>query len=252
MIDIHCHLTYKGLDEIKDRVIEEARNEMDAIITCGYPDDFEKALEVSQNNKGFVYLTLGIHPIHIIKMSDKEIDEFKELVIQNKDNILAVGEIGLDYHWIKETDKIKRTKEVFIDFLELSKELKLPVVLHTRKAEQGCFDIVTNNDIKQAIFHSYSGNMTLARQIIEENYFISLTTTLMGSKNTKKIAQKYPLENLFTETDSPFLSPYPDQKINVPQNVRFVLERMSELREMKIEEIDKIIMQNSKKVFNLS
>jgi len=250
MIDVHCHLTYPGLDEIKEKVIDEAKNIMDIIVTCGYPDDKDKALRVSEQNKGFIYLTLGLHPIHIVKMSDKEIEEYKQFIIDNKEKIIAVGEIGLDYHWIKEENKNKRIKKVFIEFLELSKELKLPAILHLRKAEQDGFDIVTNNDVKNVLFHYFSGSMTLAKGIIQEGYYISLGTLLIRSKNTKKIAKRFPLNRLFTETDSPFNSPYPNTP-NVPQNVKFVLEKMSELRNQSMQEIDSVIMDNARKFFNI-
>jgi len=250
MIDVHCHLTYPGLDEMKEKVIKEARDVMDIIVTCGYPDDKEKALEVSKQNKGFIYLTLGLHPIHIVKMSDKEIENYKQFIIDNKEKIIAVGEIGLDYHWIKEENKNNRIKDIFIEFLELSKELKLPVILHLRKAEQDGFEIVIDNDVERGLFHYFSGSMTLAKEIIQEGHYISLGTLLMRSKNTKKIAKKFPLNRLFTETDSPFNSPYPNTP-NVPQNVKFVLEKMSELRNQSIEEIDRVIMNNARKFFNI-
>ncbi len=250
MIDVHCHLTYPGLDEIKEKVIDEAKNIMDIIVTCGYPDDKEKALRVSEQNKGFIYLTLGLHPIHIVKMSDEEIEEYKQFIIDNKEKIIAVGEIGLDYHWIKEENKNKRIKDVFNEFLELSKELKLPAILHLRKAEQDGFDIVTKNDVKNVLFHYFSGSMTLAKEIVQEGYYMSLGTLLMRSKNTKKIAKRFPLNRLFTETDSPFNSPYPNTP-NVPQNVKFVLEKMSELRNQSVQEIDSIIMDNARKFFNI-
>lgn len=250
MIDVHCHLTYPGLDEIKEKVIEEAKDIMDVIVTCGYPEDKEKALQIYEQNKGFIYLTLGLHPADIIKMSDKQIENYKQFIIDNKEKIIAVGEIGLDYHWIKEESKNKRIKKVFIEFLELSKELKLPVILHLRKAEQDGFEIMTSNDMDKVIFHQYSGNLTLAKEIIQEGYYIGLGTLLMRSKNTKKIAKKFPLNRLFTETDSPFNSPYPDTQ-NVPQNVKFTLEKMSELRNQPIEEIDRVIMDNAKKFFNI-
>jgi len=250
MIDVHCHLTYEGLDEIKESVVKEAKKVMDAIITCGYPEDAKKALEISERHKNFVYLTLGLHPIHVVKMSDKEIDEYKRFVIENKQKIVAVGEIGLDFHWIKEKSKNERVKEIFIEFLELAKEVRLPVILHLRKAEKEGFEIITGEDIKEAVFHCYAGNLTLAKQIVDEGYYISLGTNLMRSKNTKKIAKKFPLDKLLTETDAPFLSPFPG-KVNVPQNVQFVLERMSELRNMSVEEIDGVIMRNARELFKI-
>lgn len=250
MIDTHCHLTYKGLDEIKDKVIEEARKEMNAIVTCGLPEDAKKVLNIAAEQPDFIYVTLGIHPTDVLEMSDNQIEEYKELIIKNKNKILGIGEIGLDYHWIKDGEKIERTKEVFIDFLGLAKELKLPVILHTRKAEQDVLEIIVDNDVKNAVFHSYTGNLSLAKRIIEEGYYISINTILPTSKNSKKIVKNMPLEQLLTETDAPFLSPYP-HKPNVPQNVKLVLEKMSEIRKEDIKEIDKTIMDNCKSLFGV-
>jgi len=249
MIDTHCHLTYKGLDEIKEKVIEQAKQSMDAIVTCGFPKDCKKALELSKKHNGFIFLTLGLHPSDIIEMSDKEIQDYLRFVKNNKENIVAIGEIGLDRHWYPEQEKQPRLRKVFIDMLDLANELELPVILHTRKAEQECFDIVKER-MKEVVFHCYSGNLTLAEQIVNQGYYISVGTNLMKSKNTKKIAKKFSLDRLFTETDSPFLSPFPG-KVNVPQNVRFVLENMSSLRNESIESIDQVIMKNSKKLFNI-
>ena len=237
MIDTHCHLLHKGLLEKHEQVIQEARKSMTAIINCGYPGDARKAIELTKKHKWFIFLTLGLHPIDIVKMTDEEIDKYIQFVREHKDDIVAIGEIGLDYHWYPEPKKQPRLEKVFQHMLDLAKEFNLPVILHTRKAEQECFDIVTSSGIKDVVFHCYAGNLTLAQKIIDQDYYISVGTNLLRSKNTKKIAKIYPLEQLLTETDAPFLSPYPGKQ-NVPQNVGFVLEEMSKLRGVPVGEID--------------
>ncbi len=251
MIDTHCHLTYPGLLEIKDKVIEEAKQVMDAIITCGYPKDAEEALKLSKQHENFIYLTLGLHPIDISKMSDSDIENYLDFIRKHVDDIVAVGEVGLDEHWFPNGGE--KYREVFRKCLDLAEEFGLPVVLHLRKAEQEGFDIVTERGMRQVVFHSYSGNLTLAKNIIDEykDYYISVGTNLMRSKNTKKIAKSYPLDRLLTETDSPFLSPFEDKKVNYPQNVKFVLEKMSEMRNKSVEEIDRVIMNTCRKLFKL-
>ena len=250
MIDTHCHLLHKGLLEKHEQVIEQAKKSMTAIVNCGYPGDVEKSLELVKQHQGFIYLTLGLHPIDIVKMTDQEIDKYIELVRAHKDDILAIGEIGLDYHWYPEKEKQPRLEKVFQQMLDLAKEINLPVILHTRKAEQRCYDIVVESGLKDVVFHCYAGNLTLAKEIINQGYYISVGTNLLRSKNTKKIAKFYPLEQLLTETDSPFLSPYPGQQ-NVPQNVKFVLEEMSKLRGISVEEIDKIIEENCRRLLKI-
>jgi len=250
MIDCHCHLAYEGLREISEKVVEDARKTMKAIINCGYPKDCEKALEISKKNEGFVFLELGLHPIDIIKMTDEEIKKYLGYIRDHASDIVAVGEIGLDRHWYPDEKDNERFKAVFVKCLELAEELRLPTVLHTRKAEDECFEIVTEMKFKRVNFHFFSGSLTLAKKIIDCGYYISLTNTLENSKNSRKIAQKFPLDKLLTETDSPFLSPNPPQP-NVPQNVKIVLEKISEYRKIPIEEVDKITTENAVKFFGL-
>lgn len=248
MIDTHCHLVYENADP--EPAIARARKVLDAIITCGYPRDYERNIEVANKHKGFVFLTLGLHPIDIKDMSDEEVDKYLDFVRSQKGEVLAVGECGLDFHWFADKEENKRFKLVFSKCLELAKELGKPVVLHTRKAEQDCFDIVISHGIKNGVFHCYAGGMTLARQIIDQGFFISLSTNMDRSKNTKKIAKSFPLDRLLTETDSPFLSPLSGQK-NEPANVKLVVEKIAELRGMSIEEVDRQTTENAIRFFNM-
>ncbi|MEM5799304.1 MAG: TatD family hydrolase [Candidatus Aenigmatarchaeota archaeon] len=250
MIDTHCHLTYKGLKENCQQILEDARKEMKAIITCGFPEDADDALALSEQYPGFVYVSLGIHPTDVIEMSDDDIEKYSKFIERNKRKIIAIGEIGLDYHWITDEKQKQRTKEIFLFFLNLAKELDKPIILHSRKAEEDVLKLVIQEDVKIATFHSYTGNITLARKIIEEGFFISLNTNLPNSKNAKKIAKSLPLEQLLTETDAPFLSPYTG-KVNVPQNVKLVIENVAKLRQMSIEEVKEVILENCESFFNV-
>jgi TatD DNase family protein len=135
--------------------------------------------------------------------------------------------------------------------LDVAEEFDLPVVLHSRKAEQDVFDIVAQRKLAAVIFHHYSGNMSLAKQIVSNGYYISLPTTTASSKTLRKIAKNFPLENLLTETDAPFNSPEKNVP-NVPQNVKFTLRLMENLRNMEMQKIDKIIVANARKIFRLS
>ena len=251
MIDIHCHLTFPGLDEIKDKVILEARKSMSAIINCGLSRDYQHALEVGKKYPDFVYVSLGIHPEDIINMNDKEIEKNLEFIRNHADDIVALGEIGLDYDWVKDAKQNEKCKEIFIKCLDIAKEEDLPVILHSRKAEEDVFQIIKENNIKRAVFHHYSGNMTLAKQIIDSGYFISIPTIIRTSKNLKKIGKNFPPDRLMTETDSPFNSPNQD-KMNYPYNVKFTLMKIAKLRNTSFETVDAITTDNAVKLFGLS
>jgi len=254
MIDTHCHLVYEGTDP-EPAIARAKQAGMQAIVTCGYPRDYGRNIGVFEKHQGFVFLTLGLHPIDIKDLTGQEVGQYLDNVRTLRDRILAVGEIGLDYHWFepgKDKSEDKRFKQVFSQCLELAKELGKPVVLHTRKAEQACYDIVTAHGFKkgQACFHCYGGGMTLARQIIDSGFLISLSSNIDRSKNTRKIARSFPLEQLLTETDSPFLSPIPGKK-NEPANVKLVVERIAGLRGMPVGEVDRQTTANAVKFFNL-
>ena len=250
MIDIHSHLTFSGLDEIKDNVVSEAKKSMKAIITCGLSRDFEKAIEVGKKYSGFVYVSLGIHPEDIVNMSDSEVENDLEFIRKHAGGIVAVGEIGLDRYWVKDDKQNERCKEFFIKCLDIAKEFDLPVVLHSRNAEEDVFKIIKENRIKRAVFHHYSGNMTLANQIMESGYYISIPTIIGTSKNLKKIAKNFQLEKFMTETDSPFNSPT-QEKTNYPYNVKLTLMKIAEIRNEPFEVVDKATTENAIEFFGL-
>ena len=255
MIDTHCHLAYPGLKEINEKVIEEARRTMDAIVTCGYPKDWKESLELKKKHEGFIFLTMGLHPIDIEKMTDKEVEEYLDIIRSHAGDIVAIGEIGLDKHWYP-AEKFKELNErferIFVDCLQLAKELRLPTVLHLRKAEEDGYKIITETGMKEGKvdFHCYAGNLTLARKIIDTGYYISLATNIDRSNTSKDIAKKLPLDRLLTETDSPFLPP--ERKWpNKPQNVKFVIETIARERKIAIEEVDRQTTENARRFFSL-
>jgi len=250
MIDVHCHLVYEGIGDT-EKVVEDAKKKMDAIVTCGYPKDWEKNLDVAKKFPGFVFLTIGLHPIDIKDMTYRQVQDYFDVIRTHADDIVAVGEIGLDKKWFTDEKQLERFKDVFIQGLDVAKEIDKPVVLHLRKAEQEGFETVVEQRMKDVIFHYYSGNITLAKQIVEKGYFISIPTTLDHSSNLKDIARKFPLENLLTETDSPFSSPILNQT-NVPQNVELTIRKIAELRKSTFEEVDRQTTDNAKRVYRLN
>jgi len=253
MIDTHCHLCYEGLNEIKEAVVQQSRQAgLKAIINCAYPGDLKECFELMKKFPGFIFTSVGLHPIDIKDMSQKQIDDHWDFIREHADEIVAVGEIGLEKKWFKEEADLQRFKEVFIQGLDLAKELKKTVVLHLRKAEQEGFDTVVAENMKKVVFHYYSGNITLAKQIVErENYYISIPTTINNSSTLKDIAKKFPLDRILTETDAPFSSPIPNTT-NVPQNIKMTIAKIAELRGVPIKNVDEQTTANAMEAFNLS
>jgi TatD DNase family protein len=256
IIDIHCHLTFEQYDADREQVIEEAKQVLKGVVTSAVePEDAKAALELAELHTDFVFVTLGLHPIHVGGKTDQEIGEYEEFISENKGRIVGIGEIGLDYHWIRDPLKIKRTKEVFVEFLALAKELDLPVVLHLRgtgsEAIAEGLKIITDEDIRKAVFHCFTGKPQLAEQICEEGYYVSLPASIVRSKSMRKVARRVPISHLLTETDAPYLSPIEEEERNVPQHVKAVYEEISRQRKIEFAETEEEIERNFERLFGV-
>jgi TatD DNase family protein len=244
MIDVHCHLT-----KFAEEGIETAKD-LDAVITSALGiDDADEAMMLREKYPDMVYVSAGLHPTHI-GISDKELETYFDFIARNRDKIKAIGEIGLDYHYIKDRSKIKRMKDIFIEFLLIAKELELPVVLHLRDAFDDGFRIIVDKDIENAVFHCYTGKRGLAEGIVDEGYFISIAPNIIRNKNVKQVAKSIALEKLLTETDSPYLA-IEKGKPSTPKDVNVVAGKIAELKKTAVEEVDKITSRNARNVFKL-
>jgi len=255
MIDVHCHLEQKDYDKDRDEIIEKCRKELKAVITsCAHPRDFDLTMQMVEKYKNFVFATCGIHPEYIKEVPEKEIDEFIEKIKQNKDRIVAIGEIGLDFFWIKEPEWQQKQKELFIRLIDLSKELKKPLVIHSRDAYEETLRILEEEDAKEVDMHMF-GDHHLTKRIVDNDWFISINTIILKSKSHKKIARDCSLERLMLETDAPWLAPKKllegiDER-NDPTSIKLVAERIAEIKKLNFEEVWNKCGENAIKFFKL-
>jgi TatD DNase family protein len=237
----------------RERVIEDAKKVLRGLVISGVDfEDSNKAMELAAQYEDFIFVTLGLHPIHVPGITDQELEVYEEFISEHKRGIIGVGEIGLDYHWIRDPMKIKRTKKVFLELLGLAKQLDLPVILHLRgtgsEAIEEGLKIIVDEDIRKAVFHCFTGKPQLAEQICNEGYYVSLPTSVGRSKTMRKVAKRVPLSFLFAETDAPYLSPTDEEK-NVPQNVTVVYEEIAKQRKCEIDQVDEAIENNFERLF---
>ncbi len=243
-------------DTDRTEVLEEAKRVLSGVVICGAaPADAQPTLELAAAHPGFIFVTLGLHPIYVEGRTDQEIEQFAEFISAHRRAIVGIGEIGLDYYWVKEPMKLKRTKEVFVEFLGLANELRLPVVLHLRgtgsEAIEEGLKIIMDEDVKSAIFHCFTGKPAVAEAISAEGYYVSLPTSIVRSKSMKKVAKRLPLSSLFTETDSPYLAITENER-NVPQNVTVVYEEIARQQKLTLETVDAAIERNFEHVFGVA
>ncbi|XRO74740.1 TatD family hydrolase [Methanocaldococcus sp. 28A] len=239
-VDAHCHIEDKAFNKNRDEVIERAKKDNVIIVTSGASlGGCLRALEYKKRYN--IYLTLGYHPSRV-KADDKVVEKVYNLIKNNENEILAVGEIGMD---IKD-ENYERQEVIFKKFLSLAIELDKPIVVHARGFERKIFDIA--KDKVDIMFHCYSGDLELAKEIIKEEHLISISTLVCFSEHHKKLVESLDLDYLTTETDSPYLSPIKGAK-NEPKNVKLVVEEIAKIKEMDVEEVKNTIYKNTCKFF---
>lgn len=256
IIDIHSHLTFKEYDADREQMIADAEKALRGVVISGVePEDAKRSLTLAAQHDGFIFVTLGLHPIHVEERTDQEIERYTEFISEHKRKIVGIGEIGLDYHWVRDPRKQERVKEVFVEFLALAKELHMPAVLHLRgtgsEAIEEGLKIISDEDVKKAVFHCFTGKPAVAERICEEGYYISLPTTVVRSKSMKKVAKRIPLSRLLTETDAPYLSPDEGAR-NTPQKVAVVYDAIAKQKNIDVEKVDEEIERNFERVFGVT
>jgi TatD DNase family protein len=256
MIDCHCHLEQKDYEKDRDEIIEKCRKELKAVITsCAHPRDFELTMQLTEKYKNFVFASCGIHPEYIKEVSEKEIDDFIEKIKQNKDKIVAIGETGLDFWWTQEAEWQQKQRELFVRLIKLAKELRKPLIIHSREAYEETVKILEQEDAKEVDMHMF-GDHHLTKRIVDNGWFISINTIILRSKSHKKIARDCPLENLMLETDAPWLSPKKllegIEEKNDPTSIKLVAEKIAEIKKISFEEVWRTCGENAVKFFKFS
>ena len=240
MIDTHCHI-----DLINN--FEDIISDFDGIIIASGCDDISNKKVIKLVNRySNIFGTLGIHP--------EEVDNDYNLdyIIKNIDNpkIVGIGEIGLDYHYTKEN--INSQKELFRSQLDIATKYNLPVVIHSRDAIEDTYNILKEYNLKGSI-HCFSSSLEMALKFIGLGYKIGVggVVTFKNGKKLREVVNGISIKDILTETDSPFLSPEPNRgKENNPSNVYYVLKEIANIKDMDIDTVKRITMDNAKKIFD--
>ncbi|WP_409199409.1 TatD family hydrolase [Methanobrevibacter sp. DSM 116169] len=252
MIDTHCHVDFDAFNEDREEVIKRAKDNLDAIINSGTSLDGNKnVLELSKKYEGFLYPSFGYHPVTSQDKSADDLINAQKHLIENIENIVAIGEVGMDYFYTKDKSLRAKQNEIFTSFVKIADEYEVPLLIHARDCEKKAYNIVKEYDgIPNVIFHCYSGSLKTACKILDEDYFISFSTMICYSTHHQQLASEIPLENILTETDSPYLAMTRDER-NEPANVIKAGEKISEIQGINFSEVDKVTTSNAKKVFNI-
>ena len=248
LIDTHCHLYSSEMENAVDIIIECKNNNIDVILNGVDISSNNEILELSKEYDN-VYAAIGLNYDMIDTFTDEDLLLLEEQIKNNK--IVALGEIGIDYYWTKENSE----KQIyyFKKQLELARKYDLPVIIHSRKASQEVFDIVKEYGVRGSM-HCFSGSLELAKEYIKLGFYIGIDgpITYPNSKKGLDIITDIPVENLLLETDSPYLPPESKRgQINTPLNLKEIADKVSEVKNIPVEEIIDITYNNAKKLFDL-
>ena len=242
MIDIHSHL---DICEDYEAMIERAKKFK--ILTCGVDvNSNRKALEIADKFDN-VFACLGIYPTDALKISDDDIARELKFIRKNKEKIIAIGEVGMD---LKESGigTLTRQKETLKKFVLLAKDLNKPVIIHSRKAEKETIELLEEIEYDKILMHCFSGKIKLVKKIIENGWFLSIPTSVKNTLHFQEIIKLAPIEQLFCETDSPFLHPdkgFPNEPANVIESYKVI----AEIKGLNLKEVEKQIENNFKNIF---
>jgi TatD DNase family protein len=251
LIDAHCHLDFPQFDRDRDQVIKRAKDSgVGYIINIGSSlEGSRKSLELSRQYD-CVYATIGIHPHEADRFNRKEEVAIRELA--GKDKVVAIGETGLDYY--KNYSKAENQKLLFTALISLAKDFNLPLVIHTREAEDDTLNILKEAIPIKAVVHCFSGDRNFLKKCLDLGFLISFTCNITYKKaeNLRDLVRIVPLDRLMLETDAPFLSPEGFRgKRNDPAQVKLLAEEIARIKEISLDEVAEATTKNAKEFFNL-
>jgi len=263
LIDVHAHLGFEHFEKDMDEVIERAKAKgVVLIITSGTdPKQNRLALEISKKYKDIVRASFGIYPIDAIAdkvehLSDDVVRDIKPFSVdeelawikKRKDSCIAIGEVGLDYKVAPGTEELQ--KENFRKIISFAKELKKPLIIHSRKAEEDCLTMLKEAGYNKAVMHCFSGKKWLIRKGVEQGLYFSVPSVITRLNHFKTLVSIVPLEQLLTETDAPFLSPIAGER-NESATVAMTITEIAKIKEIPEEEVAKQIYKNAEALFGL-
>ena len=196
----------------------------------------------------FVYCAVGSHPDAADSLTDQTLQMYRQLAARPK--VRAIGEIGLDYHY----EDVPRRQQLlaFEQQLELAQELDLPVVIHEREAHGDCLDVLRNHPKARGVFHCFSGSWEMAKKLTDQGWYLGFTgvITFHNARRAVEVAQKMPLDRMVIETDCPYMAPEPHRGVrNDSGFVRYMAQKLAELRGVSLEEMAAITMENGRRLF---
>ena len=250
IFDTHAHYNDKAFDEDRTNLLDSFHESgILGVINCGTDiDSSKKSIELSEQY-GYIYSAVGFHPEDINKADDNYLAEIKAIATHKK--CVAIGEIGLDYYWVK--DNKEEQKRFFTEQIILANEINLPVIIHSRDAHNDTLEILKKHK-PQGVLHCFSGSVEIMNEALKLGLYIGLggAVTFKNARVPLEVAEKLPLQRLLLETDCPYMTPVPMRgKRNQSTYISFVAEKIAEVKNISKEEVLTTANKNAFKLFGI-
>jgi len=277
LIDTHAHLNFLAFDKDREKIIKKCLENDIWMINIGTNyETSKKAVKIAENYPQGVFASVGLHPINLdtglVKVKfderegsylEKEFDFKKYKKLAKSKKVVAIGEIGLDYYWKPKTTKKKelfkeKQKDLLLKQLKLAQELKLPVIFHCRMAHQDLIEFLSENPEtrpKRAVAHGFVGNLQELQKYLDFRFYIGFNGIIFKKIEGIDFEENIkitPLERILIETDCPYLAPpdFPEER-NTPLGIKFVAEKIAQIKNVNFDKIAKTTTQNAKTLFTL-
>ena len=249
----HAHYDDSKFDEDRDKLIPALKEKgIEYIINVGANIKSSiKSVELAEKYD-FIYAAVGVHPHDVAKLDEDDMDRLYGL--SQRDKVVAIGEIGLDYYYDSSPRDIQ--KDWFVEQIELAKEMELPIIVHSRDAAKDTFDIIKGTEAGDVggVIHCFSGSAEMAKEYIEEGFYIGVggIVTFTDANKIIEVVKQIPLEKILIETDCPYLSPIPNRgKRNESTNLVYIVDKIAEIKNLSTEEVAKATLKNAKTLFDI-
>ncbi len=245
LVDTHCHLEQEEFYDDLDSVIKEAQSlGIICISSAIAPEDWIRNMKIALDNES-VFASIGLDP-----MLAGHIDELVTFVEKNHENIISIGEVGLDHFREREHENRRIQEDSFRIAIRLAGDYKLPLQVHSRSAGRAALEVLENADAREVHMHAFDGKSSLARRASYElGYYFSIPTSVVRSPQKQKLVKAIEIEHLLLETDSPVLAPVGGVR-NVPSNITVALAEVARLLRRRTEELREIILENTLRLYS--
>ena len=246
IVDGHAHMCDSVFDPDRAEVLERARKGgVGAIIAVGEDlSDARKNLKLAAIHP-MLKPAAGLYPTHLDPDQTAEMAQF---IRRNRRQLVAIGEVGLDYWMVKTEPEKALQRDIFSMFIELSLEMKLPLNIHSRSAGRHAVAMLLEKNARQVQMHAFDGKAGAALPAVEAGYFFSIPPSIVRSRQKQKLVKRLPLSALLVESDSPVLGPVPNER-NEPGNVPVVIQEIARIKEVPVEEVAAAVTENTERLY---